>query len=57
MHQRRWHILALLLLGATLVSCGQATPNGADQSRDAPADQHQRDPVEQTPQPAQPGEY
>ena len=57
MHQRRRHILAILLLGATLLSCGQAMPNGADQSRDAPADQHQRDPVEQTPQPAQPGEY
>ncbi len=57
MHQRRPRILAMLLLGAALASCGQAMTGGADQSRDAPADQHQRDPVEQTPQPTQPGEY
>ena len=56
MHHRRWRLLALLLLGATLVSCGLAMPGGADQSRDAPADQQQRDPVQQTPHPTQPGE-
>ena len=57
MHQRQRRLLAVLLLGAALVSCGMAPPNGVDQPRDAPADQHQRDPVEQTPQPTQPGEY
>ena len=57
MHQRRRHILAILLLGAALVSCGQATTGGTNPSLDAPVNLDQRDPTQPTPQPTQPGEY
>ena len=49
MHHRRRRILAVLLLGAALVSCGQAESGTAPQAQ--PAEQQQPIPVQQTPQP------
>ena len=53
MWYRRWRLVALLLLGAMLVSCGEAA-NGTGQP-EAPVNQQQHDPVQQTTQLPQQG--
>ena len=57
MPDRRWYIIVLLLLGAALVSCGQAGSGTGQQPQEAPVEQQPHDPGQPTPQPTQPGEY
>ena len=51
--RRRWQIVVLVLLAATLTNCGQAV-NGTGQP-EAPMNHQQHDPVQSSTQPPQQG--